>query len=96
MPVEISSFCVVVLQDDPPPIIMAREMAVEIASVLQEGARLRERLPAYLAKRYAFLNECCSLIVEDMVSACLMPTSTEQLRATRLGENHLHADTYLY
>jgi hypothetical protein len=98
MLVEIAFFRVVVLQGDPPPIIMAREMAVEIAAVLQEGSRLRERLPAYLAQRRSLFNECCPLIadLQDEVYSYLVPASTEELWATGLGENPLHASADQY
>jgi hypothetical protein len=55
--------------------------------LLEEGTRLRVRLPAYLAQRRALLDEHCPLIAPllSMVSAYEVPTTTDELWATGLG-----------
>jgi hypothetical protein len=52
---------VVVLRDAPPTALVAL-LSPELARVVQEGARLRARLPAYLAHRRAYLDLRCPRI----------------------------------
>jgi hypothetical protein len=61
----------------------------EHVPVMQEGARLRARLPAYLVRRRALLAENSPLIapLRDLVHAYEDLTTTEALWATGLGEN---------
>jgi hypothetical protein len=60
---------------------------MEHMQVLQEGARLRERLPAYLAQRRNLLEIHCPLIppLQATVSAYEKPTTTDELWATGTG-----------
>jgi hypothetical protein len=55
--------------------------------MLQEGGRLRARLPAYLVQRRALLDEHCPLIapLRALVHGYEEPTTTEELWATGLG-----------
>jgi hypothetical protein len=78
---------VAVLQGEPPQTEQSRDLPTQHAHVLQEGSRLRERLPAYLAQRRAFLKEHCPLIapLQALVSAYEKPTTTDELWATGLG-----------
>jgi hypothetical protein len=51
-----------VLRSEPPPPFKAL-LSSEPARVVQEGARLRARLPAYLVQRRALLDEHCPLLL---------------------------------
>jgi ankyrin repeat protein len=77
---------VLVLRGAPPP-ELAAALSSERALVVQEGARLRDRLPAYLLERQTRLGECCSLItpLRALVHGYEEPTTTEELWATGLG-----------
>jgi hypothetical protein len=71
-----------------PPAELAAELAPEHALVVQEGARLRARLPDYLIKRRQLLNEHCSLIVplRDLVREYdPEPATTDEIWATGIG-----------
>jgi hypothetical protein len=70
-----------------PPAELTKRLAPEHAEVVHEGARLRARLPAYLAQRRALLDAHCPLItpLQDLVHGYKMPTTTEELWATGLG-----------
>jgi hypothetical protein len=78
---------VMVLRTAPPAQLTAR-LAPEHARLAQEGARLRSMLPAYLAQRWVLLDAHCPLIapLQDLVHGYEMPTTTEELWATGLGE----------
>jgi hypothetical protein len=61
----------------------------EPARVVQEGARLRARLPAYLSQRRALLNAHCSVLLPPLralVHGYMKLTTTEELWATGLGQ----------
>jgi hypothetical protein len=77
---------VMVLQGSPPAALTAR-LLPEHRTVVQEGARLRARLPAYLARRRALLDANCPLIgpLQALVIGYEEPTTTEELWATGLG-----------
>jgi hypothetical protein len=77
---------VMVLRGAPPAELTAR-LSPEHARVVQEGARLRAQLPAYLAQRRALLDAHCPLIapLQDLVHGYKEPTTTDELWATRLG-----------
>jgi hypothetical protein len=77
---------VMVLHGAPPPDIAARMLPVH-ALVVEEGARLRARLPAYLARQRALLDEHYPLIppLRDLVHGYEEPTTTEELWATGIG-----------
>jgi hypothetical protein len=53
---------VLVLQGAPPNEIMVRRLLQEHTVVVYEGARLRARLPEYLAQRKTLLSENCAII----------------------------------
>jgi hypothetical protein len=78
---------VMVLHEDPPAPFYV-ELAAEHVRVVEEGARLRARLPAYLTRRRALQNEQCPLIpplralIRDYDPE---PTTTEEIWATGLG-----------
>jgi hypothetical protein len=77
---------VMVLQDAPPAELTAR-LSPEHAQVVEEGARLRARLPAYIVQRRALLDAHCPLIppLRALVHGYEEPTTTEELWATGLG-----------
>jgi hypothetical protein len=77
---------VMVLRSSPPKELTAR-LLPEHRTVVQEGAHLRTRLPAYLARRRALLDENCPLIgpLQALVIGYEKPTTTEELWATGLG-----------
>jgi hypothetical protein len=51
------------LREDPPSLLaFTPNLAPDHVRVVEEGARLRARLPAYLARRWALLDEHCLLI----------------------------------
>jgi hypothetical protein len=54
--------------------------------IVQDGTRLRARLPAYLAQRRALVDAHCPLLppLEDLVHGYNEPTTTEELWATGL------------
>jgi hypothetical protein len=55
--------------------------------VVEEGARLRAALPAYLAQRRALLDVHCPLLppLRTMVYGYEEPTTTDEVWATGLG-----------
>jgi hypothetical protein len=63
------------------------QLRKDFKTVVQEGARLRARLPAFLARRRALLDESCLLIgpLQALVLGYEQPTTTEELWATGLG-----------
>jgi hypothetical protein len=78
---------VMVLREDPPASLV-RRLAPEHAHAVHEGARLRARLPAYLARRRSLLDEHCPLLppllalIRDYNPE---PTTAEEIWATGLG-----------
>jgi hypothetical protein len=76
-----------VLRENCPASLVAC-LTQEHMRVIEEGARLRARLPAYLARRRALLDEHCSLIpplralIRDYDPE---PTTTDEIWATGLG-----------
>jgi hypothetical protein len=78
---------VMVLCDDPPALLVAA-LALEHARLVEEGARLRARLPPYLARRRAILDEHCLLILPLLAlvhSYDPGPITTEEIWATGFG-----------
>jgi hypothetical protein len=77
---------VMLLRGDPPSDLLA-ELSSEHSMVFLDGARLRARLPAYIARRRALLAAHCLLIapLRALVSGYEEPTTTEELWATGLG-----------
>jgi hypothetical protein len=80
-----------VLRGAPPPALLAL-LSPEPARVVQEGARLRAQLPAYLAYRCAYLNLRCPRIclLPDVLRALIYSfeglATTEELWAMGLGQ----------
>jgi hypothetical protein len=70
-----------------PPRELAAELSLERARVVEEGARLRARLPAYFARQRFLLDEHCLLIppLRDLVRGYEETATTEELWATGLG-----------
>jgi ankyrin repeat protein len=70
-----------------PPDILVPEMTPMSKKLVRRGARIRARLPTYLAERRALLAEHCSLIVplRALIEGYEEPISTEELWATGLG-----------
>jgi ankyrin repeat protein len=83
---------VMVLHGGPPESLVA-ELAPPLQQIVQEGARLRARLPAYLAQRRALLDAHCPLLppLRDLVHGYEEPTTTDELWATGLGAPLLRA-----
>jgi hypothetical protein len=77
---------VMLLRGAPPPELYAR-LSSDILRVVEEGSRLRARLPSYLSLRRALLEVSCPLIAPlcAIVHGFAVPTTTEELWATGLG-----------
>jgi hypothetical protein len=76
---------VMVLREDPPPALIAL-LSPDNTRVVQEGARLRARLPAYLVQRRAFLDAHCPLLPPlCAIVDGYMQLTTEEIWATGLG-----------
>jgi hypothetical protein len=85
---------VVVLRVDPPPALVTLLSPV-LARMVQEGARLRARLPAYLVRRRAVVDEHCPLLLPPLraiVHGYMELTTTEEFWATRLGKGPIGSD----
>jgi hypothetical protein len=70
-----------------PPDSLTNDLAPPLQQIVQDGARLRARLPAYLAQRRALLDAHCPLLppLRDLVHGYEKPTTTDELWATGLG-----------
>jgi hypothetical protein len=81
---------VLVLRGAPPPVLVAL-LLPEPAHVVQAGARLRARLPVYLAHRRGYLDSRCPRIsllpgaLRALIHCFEGPATTEELWATGLG-----------
>jgi hypothetical protein len=76
-----------VLRSALPPALVAL-LSPEPARVVQEGARLRARLPAYLVRRWALLDSHCPMLLPPLRALAhgyMELTTTEELWATGLG-----------
>jgi hypothetical protein len=64
--------------------------AREASQLVQEGAQLRVRLPAYLAKRRMLLTEHCPSIAPllALINGYEEPTTAEELWSTGLGADY--------
>jgi hypothetical protein len=74
---------VLVLRGAPPPAVVAL-LSPEPARVVQEGAQLRARLPAYLVRRRALLDAHCPVLLPPLralVHSYMELTTTEELWA---------------
>lgn len=78
---------VMVLRRSPPPELVA-EMSSVHKQLMREGIRLRQRLPFYLARRRALVEEHCPLLepLRALVLGYQEPATTEELWATGLQE----------
>jgi hypothetical protein len=82
---------VMVLRGDPPPSVQGSLLDLfspEDARVIQEGTRLRARLPEYLARRRALLNAHCPVLLPPLralVNGYMELTTTDELWATGLS-----------
>jgi hypothetical protein len=79
---------VIVLRYDPPTSLVAI-LRPEQLQIVHDRARLRARLPAYLARRRSLLNEHCPLLppLLALVVDYEEPTTTKEIWATQLGED---------
>jgi hypothetical protein len=71
-----------------PPLTLVALLSLEPTCVVQEGARLLARLPAYLVRRRALLDAHCSVLLpplQALVHSYMELTTTEELWATGLG-----------
>jgi hypothetical protein len=77
---------VMVLHGGPPDLLTA-ELAPPFQRIVKDGARLRARLPAYLAQRRALVDAHCPLLppLQDLVHGYEEPTTTDELGAMGLG-----------
>jgi hypothetical protein len=78
---------VLVLRGVPPPALVEL-LSPEPARMVQEGARLRARLPAYLVRRRALLDAHCPVLLpplQALVLGYMELTTTEEIWATGLG-----------
>jgi hypothetical protein len=79
--------CVMVLYGGPPE-SLAQDLVPPFQQIVQDGARLRARLPAYLAQRRALLDAHCPLLpplLNLVAHGYEEPTTTGELWATGLG-----------
>jgi hypothetical protein len=82
---------VMLLRGDPPLAVVAL-LSPEDTDIVQEGARLRAQLPAYLAHRRAYLDLRCPRVsllpgvLRALIYTCEELATTEELWATGLGE----------
>jgi hypothetical protein len=86
-PTEMTALLRVMVLRGAPPAELTAKLAPEHVRVVQEGARLRARLPAYLTQRRVLLDAHCPLIapLQDLVHGYEVPTTTDELWATGLG-----------
>jgi hypothetical protein len=86
---------VMVLHGGPPESLTA-DLAPPLQQIVQDGARLRARLPAYRTQRRAHLDAHCPLLppLQALVHGYEEPTTTDELWATVTGRllehGHLH------
>jgi hypothetical protein len=78
---------VLVLRGAPPPALVAL-LSPEPACVVQEGARLQTRFPAYLVQRRALLDAQCPVLLPPLRALAhgyIELATIEELWATLLG-----------
>jgi hypothetical protein len=85
--VELTAMLRVMVLHGGPPESLTAELAPPFQRIVQDGARLRARLPAYLTQRRALLDAHCPLLppLRDLVHGYEEPTTTDELWATGLG-----------
>jgi hypothetical protein len=83
---------VMMVRSSPPPELVDK-LSLAYSQLAEEGARLRARLPAHLARRRPFLCVRTPLLppLLEMVHGYLEPFTTEELWATGLGADPLSA-----
>jgi hypothetical protein len=71
----------------PQSLVRDLAMAPPFQRIVHDGARLRARLPAYLAQRRAYLDAHCPLLppLQGLVREYAELTTTDELWATGLG-----------
>jgi hypothetical protein len=69
-----------------PPESFTSELAPPLQQIMDDGTRLRARLPAYLTQMRALLDAHCPLLLplRDLVHGYEEPTATDELWATGL------------
>jgi hypothetical protein len=84
---ELTAMLRVIVLHGGPPESLTKNLAPPLQQIVQDGARLRERLPAYLTQRRALLDAHCPLLppLRDLVHGYEEPTTTDELWATGLG-----------
>jgi hypothetical protein len=85
--VELTAMLRVMVLHGGPPETLTADLAPPLQQIIQDGAQLRARLPAYLAQRRALLDAHCPLLppLQDLVHGYEEPTTTEELWVTVLG-----------
>jgi ankyrin repeat protein len=85
--VEITAMLRVMVLHGGPPESLTAYLAPPFQRIVQDGARLRARLPAYFMQRRALLEAQCPLLppLQDLVHGYEKSTTTEELWATGLG-----------
>jgi hypothetical protein len=70
-----------------PPAELAARLSVEHAQIVEEGARLKAALPAYLAQRRILLDAHCALLppLRAIVYSYEELTTTDEFWATGIG-----------
>jgi hypothetical protein len=71
------------------PVPLTAELGEPLQQIVQNGARLRARLPAYLAQRRVLLDTHCPLLppLQDLVHGYEELTTTDERWAMGLGAN---------
>jgi hypothetical protein len=84
---EMTAMLRVMLLHGAPPESLTKELAPPFQRTVQDGGRLRARLPAYMAQRRALLDAHCPLLppLRNLVHGYEEPTTTDELWATGLG-----------
>jgi hypothetical protein len=83
----VSMLRVMVLHGGPPESLARDLLAPPFQQIVQDGSRLRTRLPVYLAQRRALIDVHCPLLplLQDLVRGYEELTTTDELWATGLG-----------
>jgi ankyrin repeat protein len=87
----VSLMRIMVLHGGPPESLVV-DLAPPLQRIVEEGARLQARLPAYLAQRLALLDAHCPLLapLTALIHGYEKPTTTDELWATD-SEHHCTA-----
>jgi hypothetical protein len=85
---EVTAMLRVMVLHSGPPESCAYDLVPSLQQILQDGARLRARLPEYLTQRRALIDAHCPLLspLRDLVHGYEEPTTTDELWATGLGD----------